>query len=71
MGKLLDMADKYDSIQDLPKLADENDVYDDEEDTLIMRRPLLNRYPGVGIIMALAVSLVFWCTLAYFSAGVK
>ena len=61
MGKLLDMADKYDSIQDepLPKLyADESDVYDDE-DTLIMVRPE-KTYPGVGLLMVLTFSILFW-----------
>jgi len=68
MGKLLDMADKYDSIQDepLPKLyADESDVYDDEDDTLIMVRPE-KTYPGVGLLMVLAFSIIFWSAIARF-----
>ena len=67
MGKLLDMADKYDSIQDepLPKLyVDESDVSDDE-DTLIMVRPE-KTYPGVGLLLVLAFSIIFWGTLARF-----
>jgi hypothetical protein len=47
MGKLLDMADKYDSIQD------------DDEDTLIMVRPE-KTYPGVGLLMVLTFSILFW-----------
>jgi hypothetical protein len=80
MTKLLDMADKYDSIQDeplsylledykgqpLPKLyADEGDVIDDEP-TLKMVRPIVKRYPGVGLLLTLAVSILFWGALARF-----
>ena len=66
MGKLLDMADKYDSIQDEPpKLyVDEGDVMDDE-DTLVMKRPTTT-YPGVGLLMTLAFSIIFWGAIARF-----
>jgi hypothetical protein len=68
MGKLLDMADKYDSIQDepLPKLyVDEGDVMDDEDDTLVMKRPTTT-YPGVGLLLTLAFSIIFWGAIARF-----
>jgi hypothetical protein len=68
MGKLLDMADKYDSIQDepLPKLyVDEGDVMDDE-DTLVMKRPTTT-YPGVGLALVIIISAIFWgATIAHF-----
>jgi hypothetical protein len=69
MDKLLDMADKYDSIQDepLPKLyVDESDVVDDEEDnTLIMVRPE-KTYQGVGLLMVLAFFIIFWSAIERF-----
>jgi hypothetical protein len=64
MGKLSDNAHKYDSIQD-EILADENDVWDDE-DTLIMKRPAFpteQRYPGVGILLTFTFGILFWATL--------
>ena len=59
MSKLLDLADKYDSIQD---------DYQDDEPTLKMVRPLFpeeKSYPGVGLIITLTVSAIFWVGMWY------
>lgn len=70
----LDLADTYSSDDDeptvkihVPTFIPQVTVDEDDEPTLVMPAPQVEtRYPGIGLIMALAIGVAMWFLPCYY-----